>query len=301
MTIKHSVSKGRKMKKTFSAILALSALLLASCGKPAASAVPQTQQPESVVAVSKSIGELWLLSGGRLSGITGDGMTLSGIGKDTVSIGTVSNPSLEAILSLKPDMVMLSEDIPSQNEMVSSLEDSGITVYPVDINSFADYQSMMKELIGMTGRKDLYQTNVSDVADRIEKIRKKADTLPQASCLALRISAAKSKALKEDSFITEILSDLHMKNLASDASALNELNTEAIAAMNPDYLFIVYGGEEEEAKSIFETRFASDPLWQNLTAVKENHVCHLPKDLFQYKPNARWDEAYEYIYEIRKK
>ncbi len=289
------------MKKIFPAILILSALLLTSCGRAAAPAEPQAKQPESVAALSKSIGELWLLSGGQLSGITSDGMSLTGIGKDTVSVGTVSDPSLESILSLNPDMVMLSEDIPSQKELVAPLEESGITVYPVDINSFADYQTVMKDLTGMTGREDLYQANVAAVADRIEQIKEEASTLPQASYLALRISATKSKALKEDSFLTEILDDLHMTNLASDTSALNELSTEAIASMNPDYLFVVYGGKEAEAKSVFEARFASDPLWQNLSAVKEGHVCHLPKDLFQYKPNARWDEAYEYIYSTRKK
>jgi iron complex transport system substrate-binding protein len=93
------------MKKIFPAILILSALLLTSCGRAAAPAEPQAKQPESVAALSKSIGELWLLSGGQLSGITSDGMSLTGIGKDAVSVGTVSDPSLESILSLNPDMV----------------------------------------------------------------------------------------------------------------------------------------------------------------------------------------------------
>ena len=290
------------MKIYFPAILVLSALLLTSCGS--AGAVSETAQqpesPESVVAVSKSIGDLWLLSGGQLSGITDDGLTLQGIGEDTVSIGTVSNPSLEAILSLSPDIVMLSGDIPSQKELVQPLEEAGITVYPVNIDSFADYETVMKDLTDMTGRGDLYKTNVTDVADRIGQIKAKASTFQEETCLALRISATKSKVLKDDSFITEILNDLRLTNLAADSSALNELNAEAIADMDPDYIFIVYGGDESEAESVYETMFAASPLWQNLTAVKTGHVCHLPKDLFQYKPNARWDEAYEYIYDIRK-
>ncbi|WP_194608173.1 ABC transporter substrate-binding protein [Clostridium vitabionis] len=322
------------MKITFPAILTVTALLLASCGGSAAgssgqtkeqtgSAVSQTeetaqqpedttepettvppdtaaQMPESVAAVSKSIGELWLLSGGQLAGITSDGLSLPGIGEDTVSIGTISKPNLETILSLSPDMVMLSEDIPSQKEIEQPLADAGITVYPVDINSFSDYEDVMKDLTGMTGREDLYKTNVTDVADRIDQIKAEAADLPEASYLALRISATKSKALKNDSFVTGVLDDLRMNNLASDTSALNELSVEGIANLNPDYLFVVYSGDETESESIYNTLFASNPLWQNLTAVKNNHVFHLPKDLFQYKPNARWDEAYEYIYDIRK-
>ena len=42
----------------------------------------------------------------------------------------------------------------------------------------------------------------------------------------------------------------------------------------------------------------SDPVWSTLTAVKEGRVYLLPKDLFQYKPNSRWDEAYGYLIEL---
>ena len=37
------------------------------------------------------------------------------------------------------------------------------------------------------------------------------------------------------------------------------------------------------------------PAWQSLTAVKNGDYAYLPKDLFQFKPNARWDEAYRYL------
>ena len=35
-----------------------------------------------------------------------------------------------------------------------------------------------------------------------------------------------------------------------------------------------------------------------VTAVRDDHVVILPKDLFQYKPNARWAEAYDYLAKI---
>ena len=39
----------------------------------------------------------------------------------------------------------------------------------------------------------------------------------------------------------------------------------------------------------------ADPVWSTLSAVRGGRVYQLPKDLFQYKPNARWDEAYAYL------
>ena len=32
--------------------------------------------------------------------------------------------------------------------------------------------------------------------------------------------------------------------------------------------------------------------------VRDGRVYYLPKDLFQFKPNARWYEAYRYLYEL---
>ena len=34
------------------------------------------------------------------------------------------------------------------------------------------------------------------------------------------------------------------------------------------------------------------------TAVQEGRVYVLPRDLFHYKPNARWAESYAYLYEL---
>ena len=137
------------------------------------------------------------------------------------------------------------------------------------------------------------------MGDRIEKIKEEGAQLPEADYLAIRVSATKSKVLKDDSFVTEILDDLNLQNLAEDDTALDELSVEAIAGMDPDYLFVVYAGDEEKAASVYETRFADSPLWQKLTAVQQDQVYQLPKDLFQYKPNARWDEAYAYVYDLR--
>ncbi len=84
------------------------------------SAEPATAEgsaPLTVAAVSKSIGDLWLLSGGELAGMTEDGMDLEGITENTEIIGTVTNPSLEAIAALSPDLVLLSGELPTHKKL----------------------------------------------------------------------------------------------------------------------------------------------------------------------------------------
>ena len=56
-------------------------------------------------------------------------------------------------------------------------------------------------------------------------------------------------------------------------------------------------GDQEAGQAYMES-LISDPVWKTLTAVKEGRVYQLPKELFQYKPNARWGEAYGYLMEL---
>ncbi|MBG0765459.1 MAG: ABC transporter substrate-binding protein, partial [Tissierellales bacterium] len=42
----------------------------------------------------------------------------------------------------------------------------------------------------------------------------------------------------------------------------------------------------------------SNDAWNSLTAVKEGRVYYLPKDLYLYKPNARYPEAFKGLAEI---
>ena len=46
-----------------------------------------------------------------------------------------------------------------------------------------------------------------------------------------------------------------------------------------------------------EELISEQPAYQELKAVKTAQVYTLPKEFFQYKPNARWDEAYALLSE----
>ncbi|MBR1478582.1 MAG: ABC transporter substrate-binding protein [Lachnospiraceae bacterium] len=309
------------MKRIFSAILAAGALLmtLSACGSSAGrgalenrtgaeaqevltsdvSLETSKEAPKiRVVALMESVGEMWLLAGGELVGITEDGTGLSGLSEDVATIGTTHNPNLEAILALKPDIVIISNSVSAQTELIPVFEEAGIKVYAPEINSFEDYADTLKEYTALTNRPDLYEKNVLKVQEEIEAVKAKADSSVKASYLAVRVSATKNRVLKDDYFACKIISDLGLKNIAEDNSSLDELNVEAIAAADPEYIFVVLQGKEDEALDSYKKALTDNPVWGSLSAVKNDKVFILPKDMFQYKPNARWGEAYEYIYEL---
>lgn len=250
-----------------------------------------------VVALSRSLGELWLLAGGKLVGVTEDGLNLEGVTAETASVGRILAPSAEAIIALNPDLVLIAPDISAQRELQATLEAAGIRCQAVDINKFSDYATAMKQYTEATGRSDLYESKVAAVEKNIETIKAE---LPKEihgkSFLVIRASAAKTRVLKSDHFVVAMLEDLGLTNAAPE-SLLEQLSMEGIVEANPDYLFVVLQGDTAEAEAAFQELIAAQPAYQELKAVKTAQVYTLPKEFFQYKPNARWDEAYALLSE----
>ena len=57
-------------------------------------------------------------------------------------------------------------------------------------------------------------------------------------------------------------------------------------------------GDEEEAMEVYQEVFASQAVWKELSAAAADRIVVLPSSYFMYKPNAKWDEAYRYMYDI---
>ena len=89
-------------------------------------------------------------------------------------------------------------------------------------------------------------------------------------------------------------------NLADgDGALLESLTLERILMDDPDYIFITTMGESyEQAMEALRESLTGNPAWASLTAVKEGRVIELPKALFQYKPNARWAQAYDLLWSL---
>ena len=58
------------------------------------------------------------------------------------------------------------------------------------------------------------------------------------------------------------------------------------------------GADDEKALDALKKDLQSNPAWQDLKAVKNDRYIVLPKELFHYKPNAKWGESYAYLARI---
>ena len=98
----------------------------------------------------------------------------------------------------------------------------------------------------------------------------------------------------------KMLADMGCVNIADGNAVLLEgLSVEAIIQDEPYRIFAVtMGSDTDKAKENLENTIKEDSAWRELSAVREERVHIMDKCLFNLKPNARWAEAYELIYEI---
>lgn len=261
--------------------------------------------PQNVVALSSSFAELWMLSGGKLKGVSSNAVKERNIGikkGDAEIVGTAMKPNLEKILALHPDLVILSKDMSSNMQMVQMLNEAGIPYYICKVETLDDYLKTLKKFVSITGEEKNYEESGVKVQKQVQKLLSllpdSNQTAPNA--LVLRAFSSGVNVLSDDNTACNILNDIGVTNIAKDnSSLLKNLNIEAIIKENPDYIFVVtMGSDKNTAVASLKKSLASNPAWNNLKAVKNNNVFMLPKELFEYKPNNRWGDSYEYLLKI---
>ena len=304
----------------------LSAALLSGCagqgsGESASASVSQDTEAEQavsftdimgypvtlnswdrVVSLYGSFGETWMLAGGTLVGTTSDAIEERGLvlGDEVAIVGSVKQPNFEEILAANPDFVILSADTAEHVELHDALTDAGIAHAYYRVDTFSDYLSMLEQFCSLTGRDDLYEQNGLEVQAQIQQVLEQVEGREGPTVLLLRAYSTGAKAKGADNLAGVMLEDLGAENLVERYdSLLEEVSMEEVIAADPDYIFVVtMGSSQEKALEYMSEHFQSNPAWAGLTAVANDHYVVLPKELFHYKPNARWGESYAYLAEI---
>lgn len=263
--------------------------------------VTLSAKPDKVAALMGSYAQVWLLAGGALAGTTEDAVERGiDLPADTEVIGSVKEPNVERLLAMEPDLVLLSTDIESHTQVAETLEAAGIPCAFFRVETFKEYLDMLKCCTTLTGRADLYEENGERIAQRIEAVKGKASAADgHPTVLLIRALSTKAKALPEDNMVSLMAAELGADSItARQPSLLEELSMESILQEDPDYILAVPMGDTEKAKAALAASIEADPAWSSLSAVKSGRYIVLDKELFHYKPNNRWAESYETLYEI---
>lgn len=305
------------MKRLLSLFLCV--FMLAGCGsQPAAHSVKDCviftdhmgaevqvpRKPGTVAVLTSSLADLWLTAGGTVDITVGESVERGFVDETVVLVddGAGKTINLEALIAAEPDFVLYSSDLAGQLECADALRNAGIPAAGFAVETFGDYLQLLKICTDILESPENYETYGLQVKERVDSLIETAQNQEdQPSILFVRAgSSAKYTKAKtaENHFVCQMLQELGTYNIADAAPVLLDgLSIEEILLSDPDAILFTTMGDEASGSAYMES-LLSDPVWQNLTAVREGAVYQLPKDWFQYKPNAQWDRAYAYLIEL---
>lgn len=262
--------------------------------------VTVTSSPKAAFC-SGSLAEIWLLAGGELSAVTSDAYDdhLFDVPETAVNIGKMKSPSIEQMIEMGIDFVVLSSEIAEHTTLKGMFENAGITAAYFRVESFDEYLSTLKVFTEITGRSDLYEENGIKIREQVDGIIASVSEYPAPSVLYLRASSTAVHAKGSGSLTGGMLNDLGCVNIADSGELTENLSLEVIVKADPDFIFVTFmGSDEEKSMETLENTLLNNPVWSELSAVKNEKFIILPKNLFHYKPNAKWGEAYSVLSEI---
>jgi iron complex transport system substrate-binding protein len=186
------------------------------------------------------------------------------------SVGSISNPSMETILSLHPDLVL---GMPKSNQqsVLDQIQGLGIPVYVVDPHGIAGILHSITSLGQAINREPQAAALVARLKQRIAAVRASVQGRPVIKVFA-PVSYDPVITIGKGAFITEIIAAAGGESITANLpEEWPQISMEAVVARAPAALLLVRGGRI--TIEILKDR----PGWNALPAVRERRVYFLDK------------------------
>ncbi|MFV0519315.1 MAG: ABC transporter substrate-binding protein [Lachnospirales bacterium] len=266
------------------------------------SEVTISKNPERVVPLVNSYANLWYEAGGDIVGRIDSESELPEeyLGESISTVGDMTEVNMELLLDLDPDLVILRQS--KQADLIPLLEESSIPYITMEYNSMSDYLKYLKIFTALTGNEDLYIENGENVLNDVNETIAKVPSENNPTVLLIFGTTSSLKAYLSNTANGEMIAQLKGNNIAdswedTDATSI-EINTEYVIDSDPDYILVQCMSSEDGVRENIEATFGTTDWWNSLSAVKEGNVVYLDRAMFHYKPNSRYNEAYEELADI---
>ena len=190
------------------------------------------------------------------------------------SVGTRSQPSLEGIASLKPDLIIAD---PSRHTAVfEELKKIAPTVmFDSRHESYQENLETAQKIGDLVGKSAEMKAKINEHNDYIANIAKNLGVQGKKASFGTS-REDKFNIQNDNGYVGSFLTTLGFAptKLNSD-QAFVEINLEQLVMEKPEYLFIAHYRDESIAR-----KWEAEPLWKAIPAVKANHVYSVDSDMW---------------------
>ena len=190
------------------------------------------------------------------------------------SVGSRSQPSLEVIASLKPDLIIAD---PSRHTAVfEELKKIAPTVmFDSRHESYQENLETAQKIGDLVGKSSEMKAKINEHNDYIANIAKNLGVQGKKASFGTS-REDKFNIQNDNGYVGSFLTTLGFAptKLNSD-QAFVEINLEQLVMEKPEYLFIAHYRDESIAR-----KWEAEPLWKAIPAVKANHVYSVDSDMW---------------------
>jgi iron complex transport system substrate-binding protein len=191
--------------------------------------------------------------------------------KQVADVGDTITPSVERIIALKPQIVLVSTA--SQLEAFTrQLGEQGIAVYVTRPDSLADVFRSIQDLGDLLGRHERAQSLVSQLRTRADTIENSVSKSRPVRVF-YQVSGEPLYTIGRDAYLTDLIKRAGGVSVTSDVpTAFPRFSDEAALAANPDAIILPAGGSMGDANS------SVAPPLRNSPAALHNRVYQIDDD-----------------------
>ena len=178
-------------------------------------------------------------------------------------VGGAINPSLEVIVSLHPDLVLVTKSF-NLLETVQSLAELGIPSYATDPHTVADIIASTKKLAEVLGAPEAGASVAADMQEHLAGLAAGLDALPPKRVLFV-VWTRPLISVGKNTFLADALLHAGAVSIVDSRQNWPQVNLEEVARLQPDYL--VFAESHSEAAPREVETLATLPGWKILNAV----------------------------------
>lgn len=272
------------------------------------------KNPQNVYNLYGSFTTLWYEAGGTVSGCIGGSSAIElyteYIGRDitqdegmnvvaTSSAG--SKWSVENIISGQPDLIICSTSMSGYKTISGPAAEANIPVIAMSYDNFEDYLKWFKVFCNLSGHAELWDSIAMEALDDVVDVLMEIPLENNPKIFSI-FNGTSLQANLSTTVVGDMAKMMRATNIAdswyNDTGAQRlEINLETVYSEDPD-MILIQCHDEDTAKETIESEYGDNPIWNALSAVKNDKVYYLPKTLFHNKPNRRFAEAYQIMAQL---
>ena len=174
------------------------------------------------------------------------------------SVGTFMKPSLEKIIALKPDLVIMSAL--TDDNLNNGLKSNNIESKRIQANSIEEIFTNFMEVAKMLGKENEANKIIAEKKAKLEEIKKMAARNKKGMFV---MSASPLMVFGSDNLPNDIMKLLNIKNIAENQKGRNPIVTpEFIIKENPDIIITLLPNPTQIV--------ATNPQLKNVNAIKNS-------------------------------